>query len=121
MPSIVVPKETQAITAATNKGLVTVASTTNLYPGTNAWMGKNDGSANARVKILKILTATTFLVRKWPTRKATDATEPSHDLEDYGPPSYGLSDVSAFNATSHITMETQSVPIDPAFTKRTVS
>lgn len=120
MPSIAVQAAKATITAATSKGRVTVGSNAAFYPGTNAWIGKDDGSLSARVKILACIGTDTLLVRRWPSRKATDATEATHDLENYGAPSYGLSDVSAFNATSHITMESQSAPIDPAFSKRVV-
>jgi hypothetical protein len=120
MPSIAVHQEKQAVSAATAAGLLTVTSTTNLYPGANAWLATDNGSSKSRVLILRITSATQLVVRVWPTRKSMESTEPDHTLENYGAPNYGVSDVSAYNGSSHITMEAQSVPVDPAFSKRSV-
>lgn len=120
MPSIAVQKARQAVSAATAVGLLTVGSTTDLYPGTNAWLSKDNGSAQTRVKIIKIVSSTQLVARAWPIQKAKNATETDHTQEDYGAPSYGVSDLSAYNGSSHITMEAQSAPVDPAFSKRIV-
>jgi len=121
MPSIAVQSSRAVVSAATNKGRVTVDSNAYLFPGANAWLSKDDGSLSVRVKILACIGTDTLVVRRWPTRKATDTTEPNHDLENFGPPGYGLSDVSAFNGVaSHISMETQAVPVDPAYVKRVI-
>ena len=119
MPSIVVRQEKQAISAATALGALTVTSTTNLYPGANAWVGLDNGTADVRVKILKIVDATHLIVRKWPTKKDADGV--SYTLENFGAPSYGRSDMTAFNGAAHMTMETQSVPVDDSYSKRPVS
>ena len=66
------------------------------------------------------LRSTQLVVRVWPTRKSRESTEPDHTLENYGAPNYGVSDVSAYNGSSHITMEAQTAPVDPAFSKRSV-
>jgi hypothetical protein len=119
MPSIAVPAVSLAVSAATSAGVVTVASTTDLYPGTNAWLGLSNGNSAIRVRILKIINATTFLVRRWPTKPA-DEFRVAHDQENYGAPNYGVSDVSAYNGSSRISVERQTAPVDPAFSKRIV-
>lgn len=106
--NIAVHENTQAISAATALGVLTVTSTADLYPGTNAWVYKTDGSAQQRVKILFIISATTLQVRGYKNN------------DENSPPSYGLSDMTAFTAGSAISMETQTAPVDPAFAKRHV-
>jgi len=107
MPSIACPSFFAAITAATATGVLTVTSTTDVYPGSNAWVFMDDGSNRARVKILAVLTTTTFQVRRY-----------SGDNENAAP-SYGFSDMSAFNTGAHVAVEAgQAVPVDPSFSKR---
>lgn len=118
MPSIAVQAAKSAITAASAVGRLTITSNVYFFPGANAWVTKNDGSATARVKILACIGTDTLLVRKWPLKMEADGT--THGQENYGPPGYGVSDMSAFNATSHICMESQSVPVDPTYAKRVV-
>lgn len=122
MPSIAIQSAFIAITAATNKGLLTVGAgqTAYLFPGAYAWLCKDDGSANARVKILAVdATNNTVTVRIMPTRQDPFSTTYVQS-ETNPPPSYGLSDVSAFNGSSHICQEAQTAPIDPTYAKRVV-
>lgn len=109
MPSVIVPRVFQAVTVATAKGVLTVGSTTDLFPGANAWVNKDDGSARARVKILAILSATTLSVRRY----AND--------DERSAPNYGLSDMTGFNGASHLNQELQTAPVNPDFVKRVVS
>lgn len=107
MPSISCPPFFAAITGATALGVITVASTTDVYPGSLGWVYLDNGTARARVKILSVLSATTFQVRRF-----------ANDNEN-SPPSYGYSDMSAFAAAAHISVDSgQPVPVDPAFSKR---
>lgn len=108
MPSIAVQEAFVAITAATAGGVLTVASNAYLYPGTLAWLCKDDGSARARVKIIACIGTDTVHVRPFANNNENAA------------PQYGLGDVSAFNATSHICQEAQTAPVDPAYSKRVV-
>lgn len=108
MPSIAVTEFTTAISAATSKGVLTVTSNAGLMPGALAWVYKTDDSARARVKILSVSSTTGVVVRRF----AND--------DENSAPSYGRSDMSAFNAGSKITMEAQSAPVDPAFAKHAV-
>lgn len=108
MPSIAVQEAFVAVSAATAAGLLTVTSNAYLFPSARAWVAKDDGSASARVEILACIGTTQVQVRRF-----------KNDDEN-SPPSYGLSDMSAFNGASHICQETQSVSIDPAYTKRVV-
>jgi hypothetical protein len=120
MPSIAVQAAKVAITAATSKGVLTVTSTAYIHPGTNAWAVKDDGSVRYRVKILAITGSTTLVARRWPSKKEPDSNT-THDQENYGPPSYGLSDLSALTGGSaHLSIEAQTAPVDPAFSKRVV-
>lgn len=105
MPSISVPETKVAITGATATGTLTVANAT-LFVGGRAWVTKNDGSAQARVKIVSLISTTGCKVVRYPN---------DDDSQFAG---YGLSDMSAFNASSSICMEHQVVPVDPAFAKR---
>lgn len=122
MPSIAVQAAKIVISAANNKGQLTVTSTAYVYPGTNAWAVKDDGSVKYRVKILAITGTTTLLARRWPSKQDNDGTTVStHDQENYGSPHYGLSDLSALNGGSaHLSIEAQTAPIDPAYAKRVV-
>lgn len=106
MASISVPEAFVAISAATNKGVLTVADNSTIYPGALAWVAKDDGSASARVKILSLISTTQCVVRRF-----------ANDNEN-SPPSYGVSDMSAFAAASHLCMEGQAVPVEFAFAKR---
>jgi len=118
MPSIATRKVTLAVSAATSLGVCTVSATTDLYPGTYGWLYTSNGSSRARVKILKIIDGTTFLVRKMPTAKEKDGT--SFQSESNPPARYGVSDVSAFNGSSFISVEAQTAPVDPSLAKRSV-
>ncbi len=120
MPSIAVQSAKTAVTAATAAGRLTVTSNAYFFPGTNAWLATDSGSVKYRVKILACIGTDTIVVRRWPTRKSTESTEPDHDQENYGAPNYGLSDVSAITGASHISMEAQTAPVDPTYAKRVV-
>lgn len=108
--NISVPEAFCAITGATALGVVTVsaADCLLLFPGARAWLCKDDGSARARVKILSRLSATTIKVRRY-----------KNDDEN-ATPQYGTSDMSAFNATSHISQEIQTAPVDDQYNVRTI-
>ena len=108
MPSIAIKATTVAVTAATTHGRLTVASNAYLFPGALAWVGLDDGTAQARVKILSVSSTDTVVVRRF-----------TKD-DERSPPSYGVSDMSAFNGASHISQEAQTAPIDPAYSKRVV-
>ena len=117
MPSIAVQAAKIAITAADSTGRLTVASNGYIYPGTNAWAVKDDGSVQYRVKILACIGTTQVLARRWPTKKELDGT--SHDQENFGAPSYGLSDLSDLDGgDAHLSIEAQTAPVDPHFLKR---
>jgi hypothetical protein len=121
MPSIAVQAAKVSVTAATAQGRLTVESNSYIFPGTNAWLAKDDGSLSYRVKILACIDTDTVIVRRWPTKPLQNQYEPAHDQESYGPPSYGSSDVSAFDAVaSHLSIEAQTAPIDPTYAKRVI-
>jgi hypothetical protein len=106
MYSIAVHENTQAVSAATAAGVLTVASSAGLFPGAKAWVYLANGTASTRVKILDVPSATTVVVRGYKNN------------DENSPPSYGLTDMTAYNGASFITMETQTAPVDPAFAKR---
>jgi hypothetical protein len=118
MPSIAVQAAKVAFSAADSSGRITVDSTGYLYPGTYAWMRLTDNSLKARVRILAVLGTTTILVRRCNSKQEPDGTV--HDQENYGPPRYTISDMSAFNAGGYIAVEPQTAPVDPAFSKRVI-
>jgi hypothetical protein len=124
MPSIVAPAVKVNITAASAVGVLTVDSTTNIYPGTNGWASKTDGSVHYRVRILAVTGSTTLLARRWPTKQENDPTDTvvtKHDQENFGAPRYGLSDLSALaGGSATLNIEVQTAPVDPAFAKRVV-
>ena len=120
MPSIALKRLKVAYTAATALGVVTVASSTDIYPGTNAWIRLTDNSISYRVRVIEIVDATHIKCRRWPTFPKQTQYEPAHDQEDFGAPSYGLSDLSAVNAGGVISFEAQTAVVNPAFSKRNV-
>jgi len=120
MPSIALKRLRVAFSAATSLGVVTVASSTNIYPGTNAWIRLTDGTVKYRVRVLDIIDGTHIRCRRWPTKPLQNQYEPAHDQEDYGMPSYGASDLSALNAGGTISFEAQTAVVDPSFSKRNV-
>lgn len=120
MPSIAVQAATATITAATADGRLTVDSNAYLFPGTNAWLINTAATVRYRVKILACIGTDTVVVRRWPTKPQKDASEVAHDQENYGPPGYGVSDVSALNGGGRISMEAQTAPVDPTYAKRVV-
>lgn len=119
MPSVAVPEAFCVVTTATAKGVLTVSASDCLllFPGANAWVSKDDGSATARVKILSRLSTTTILVRRYP-----NDSETTKNFTVLAPaPSYGTSDMSAFTGSiAHICQEAQTAPVDPSFSVRTV-
>lgn len=108
MPSIDAPAATAVITGATNKGVITVASTTPFHAGAEAWLAKDDASAQRRVIITRILTATTFQARPIPEASQKTVWQLSYQAGG---------DLSAFNAGSRICMPAQVVRVEPAFSK----
>lgn len=118
MPSIVVPALKTAVSAATALGVLTVADTTLIYPGSYGWAVKDDGSVQYRVKILQVIDSTTFVARRCNPQRDPNGG-PTHDQENFGPPNYGKSDLSALDGGgAHISIEAQTAPIDPAYAKR---
>jgi hypothetical protein len=119
MPSIAIPAAKVAITVATAAGVLTAtaAGIATLFPGANAWFAKDDGTMAIRVKILRRLSTTTIQVRAWPVKQESDGTK--HTQENYGPPSYGTTDLSAYTGGGfHLSQERQTVPVDPAYSVR---
>ena len=117
MPSISIQAGQAAITGASTLGVLTVATTDipNIFPGAWAWLAKTDGSGSPKkVKVIKIISASggTFLVRVFPN----NADEYANGQQAGA--FYTFQDVSAFAAVSTIYWNTQSVPVDPAFTQR---
>jgi hypothetical protein len=85
-----IAKEVGAATsAATNAGVITVASTTDFLAGARAWLTAA-GQPNRLVKIKAILSATTMQVQFDFDPLAVSGTATA------GGPSYGQSDVSAY-------------------------
>lgn len=109
MYSIATAAVTIALSAATNQGVLTVASTALLFPGANAWVYLADDSQHARCKILAVIDATHVQVRRY-----------KNDNEWLATPQYGHSDMSAFNAAGFVSCEAQVVPVDPAYSKRVI-
>src|ERR1700690_102803 len=115
MPSISIPPITVPITGATTLGVITF-SAADLFPGSWGWMAKNDGSDQVKVKVLSVSpntsAATSATVRVYPNN--SDEQGQGNWLSA----GYGYSDVSAFNTASSLWIGRQSVPIDPAYSKR---
>ncbi len=103
MPCVLAPRVFVAVSAATATGLLTMSSNGLLLPGTRGWLCKDDGSARALVKIVTIVGTTQCTAMKYA----------NNDLNS--PPSYGLSDLSAFNASSHLSIDEQPVYSNPLF------
>jgi hypothetical protein len=108
MPSIAIQEAFIAVSAASATGVLTVPSNDYLFPGALAWVCKDNGSAQARVRILACIGSTQVQVRRFP-----------NDNEN-SPLAFGVSDMTAFNGASHICQEAQTAPVDPAYSKRVV-
>lgn len=105
----IAPAGAAATADSTAAGVVTVADTSPFYPGAQAWLSSD--SANKRVLIAKVLSATTMQLRILPDDdSAANAVGPS----------YGFSNLAAFTTALHtrIDMPEQVVRIDFAFSKR---
>ena len=111
MAGIPIFKASFAVSAAAADGTLTVADTTPLYPGTTAWLTKNDASKQDYVRILQILTSTTIKV---------GPASPVRGPTGFYSPSYQIFDASADNGiASTMGVETQVAPVDVAYSKRT--
>lgn len=120
MPSIAIPAAKVAISGATATGVLTASAdgVAALYPGANATFAKDDGTMSIRVKILSRLSTTTVQVRAYPIKYDT-VNQVSYSSEQWGPPSYGVTDLAAYDGGGfHISQERQTVPIDPAYSVR---
>lgn len=117
MPSISIQAGSAPITGASALGVLTAlaADVTNVYPSAWCWLAKTDGSGNpVKVKVIKILSTTTFLVRVF-----------DNQADEYGNGQqagafYTFSDVSTFATASTLYWNTQSVVVNPAFTPRNI-
>ncbi len=120
MSSVAVPEAFLPIASATALGVITFTEGTagDLFPGALAWLCKDDGSARLRVMILSAVyktgSADTITVRAYDDRPASDRSLNAATRA----PSYGRTSVSAFNASSHLSQEIQTAPIDRSFSKR---
>ena len=90
MAGRIVKEISAAITAASNAGLITIASTTGFYEGGTGAM-VNGGQPNVSIVIVDIVSATTMKVRIVPQTVFLSATTQASG------PNYGYSDVSAYN------------------------
>ena len=118
MPSVSIPASSTAITGASALGVITFAAS-DIYPGSWGWLSKTDGSGSPKkVKILSVSpnssAATSATVRVFP-----------NNADEFGNgqqagPFYTTQDVSAFNTVSTLYINIQSVPVDPAFSKRSL-
>ncbi len=97
MAGIPIYKSSKAVTAATAGGVLTVDETASLFPGTTAWLTKNDASASVHVKILSILTATTLKVGN---------ADPVVGANGFSSQTNNPIDVSAYNSGSTLCIET---------------
>jgi hypothetical protein len=118
MPSIAIPASTTPITGASALGVLTF-SAADVYPGSWGWLSKTDGSGSPKkVKVLSVSpnssAATTANVRVFPN----NADEYANGQQAGA--FYTNQDVSAFATGSALYINIQTVPIDPAFNKRSL-
>jgi len=110
MAGIPIFKSSKAVSAATNEGVLTVDETASLFPGTTAWLTLNDASASVHVKLLRCPTATTVVVGN---------ADPVVGKNGFSSQSNSPIDVSAYNGSATLCIETQVAPVDMAYTRRT--
>jgi len=113
MAGIPIFKSSVAITGADADGTLTVTapdSTNSMFPGTTAWLTLNDGSAQVHVKILRCPTSTTLTVGN---------ADPVVGANGFSSQSNSPIDVSAYNGSATLCIETQVAPVDMAYTRRT--
>lgn len=110
MAGIPIFKSSMAVSAATNEGALTVVSTDSLFPGTTAWLTLNDASASVHVKLLSIVDGTHVLVGN---------ADPVVGKNGFSSQTNNPIDVSAYNGSATLCIETQVAPVDMAYTRRT--
>lgn len=103
MASVIAPEVFLSVTAATNQGVLTVPSNGLVLPGTSGWLTKDDGSLQFFVKVVRLVGTTQIVVMRYP-----------NDNPNTPGPTYGVSDVSAFNGVaSHLCIESQPAHLNP--------
>lgn len=116
MASIEIPPVGTAVTAnCTDKGVITIASTANWYPGQIAMLSNNAPSSQ-RIKILEILTGTTMRAKALPLVDNVAAISGQPNTLNY----YAGSDLSAFTlaTSSRVDAPRQTVRVEqPTFAK----
>jgi hypothetical protein len=110
MAGIPIFKSSKAVTAATAGGVLTVDETKSLFPGTTAWLTLNDASASVHVKLLSIVSDTEVLVGN---------ADPVVGANGFSSQTNNPIDVSAYNGSATLNVETQVAPVDMAYTRRT--
>jgi hypothetical protein len=117
MPSIPIPDQFVAVTAADAQGNITLtdALAATLFPGSVGWLTLDDASATLRVRLRSIGAAGSggtglTLVSVGPGPAEWTAIPQA--------PNYGVLDVSSCNGSAHLCIEAQACPIDPAYLRR---
>lgn len=122
MPSISIQDSFVAVSAADDAGNVTVSAADSvlLYPGTYGWLALDDGSASIRVKLKKINppVGDNVVIEVGQGEPEYSASALAGNQQSFVSPSYGRLDVSDYNGSAHLCVETQTAPIDYAYSKR---
>jgi len=109
MAGIPIFKSSMAVSAATNEGVLTVADTSSLFPGTTAWLTLNSAASSVHVKLLRCPTVTTVVVGN---------ADPVVGKNGFSSQANNPIDVSAYNGSATLCIETQVALVDPAYTRR---
>jgi len=110
MAGIPIFKSSMAVSAADAEGTLTVADSSTLFPGTVAWLTLNDGTAQVHVKLLSVPSSTTVKVGN---------AESVVGANGFSSRTNNPIDVSAYNGSATLCIETQVAPVDMAYTRRT--
>lgn len=115
MAAKVAPHVNLAISAATSGGVITVSSTTDIWPGQVGFVSKS-ATPSLRVEVLEVLTTTTFRTKLQP-KIDDDNFAKGYTLHPAGYSSGNASwDVSAYNG-GFFSAEEQVVETQPDGTK----
>lgn len=105
--NVEIPEVFAAITAdSTNKGVITIASTANVFVGAICQLSKADASKADQIQVMKVLTATTLQAR---------ICSDQNGARNYTG-NYGYSDLSAYTLATNCIFQqnSQIVRVEPS-------
>jgi hypothetical protein len=110
--STLIAAVSKAVTTATASGVLTVDSTTPIWPGQIGWLSKT-GQTSLRIQVVEIISATTFRARAIPVISGDNfaklGPQAAGTASPAGYPTNSFSDLSAFTTSGQFDAEPQVV------------